>query len=109
MDLRGKFSKCLSENAGIAQNPRDACYMLTFNTAETDILPRGGDEIDLTFDIYVVRAKITAPSGTTKTINTISGNKVTSVHQLGSIMGLRHGDLILLRKEEEGRYSLHPV
>jgi hypothetical protein len=109
MDLRGNFSKCLSENANVSQNPPDACYMLTFNTAEDDILPRGGDEIDLTFDIYIVRAKITAPSDTTKIINTILGNKVTSVHQLGSIMGLKHGDLVLLRKEQEGRYSLHPV
>ena len=109
MHLRGKFSKCLSENGNITQSPPDACYMLTFNTAEEDILPRAGDEIDLTFDIYVVRARITAPNSTTKTINAILGHKVTSVHQLGSIMGLRHGDLILLRKEDEGCYSLHPV
>lgn len=109
MDLRGNFSKCLSENANVIQNPPDVCYMLTFNTAEEDILPSAGNEIDLTFDIYVVRAKITEPSRNTKAIHCILGHKVTSVHQLGSIMGLRHGDLILLRKEDEGRYSLHPV
>lgn len=109
MDLRGNFSKCSSESANVTQNPPDACYLLTFNTAEEDILPRAGDVIYLTFDIYVVRARIAEPNCTTKTINAILGAKVTSIHQLGSIMGLRHGDPILLRKEDEGSYSLHPV
>ena len=108
MDLRGNFTKCC-EKANARQSPQDACYMLRFNTAEEDILPKAGEEIELTFDIYIVQAKIAALNSTTKTINTVHGHKVSSVHQLGSIMGLRHGDLVLLRKEDEGRYSLHPV
>jgi len=107
MELQATFSRCVAE-APANQNPRDACYMLLFANAYAKLLPDEGQYLTLTFNHYTVHAKIISPDSQTKAILRLVGN-VTSVHQLGSILGLRPGDVVVLRKEGHMHFSLHQV
>lgn len=83
--------------------------MLVFHTTDEDTLPPEGGDVTITFANTVVRARVYCANPPHKYIILVSGPTVTSVQQLGIILGLKDGDSLELRHEGHGEYSLHQV
>jgi hypothetical protein len=80
------------------KTPCEARYVLSFDWDDT--LPRECCEITLLFHEHKAQARLIVQENQVLVVS-CQGPGVSGIQQLGSIMGLRHGDQIMLRREDQ--------
>lgn len=106
--VRGKYTPCVNK-ALPSRKPSDACYILSFCTLDEDILPSCGEEITLCIDGRSLRARVVDAGYGAKALVASCGQDVSSIHQLGAMIGLKSGDIVELGKQHGGSYTLHKL